>query len=298
MIVAIIVTYNPDPGQFKRLLELCVPQVDAVVVVDNGSSVPVKAWLDACETTQIIWRPLGENKGIAAAHNEGIRQARLVNADYVLIFDHDSAPAPDMAERLLAALKKKQEEGGHVAAVGPCYTDPRRDNPPPFTRIEGLCLKRCAYSKDTPIVPVDYLVSSGSLIPVAALDAVGEMKEDLFIDYVDVEWGLRANAKGFQSFGVFSALMEHNLGDETIRIFGRKLAVHSSLRHYYMFRNATWLYTQKDVPLNWKLVDGARFAVRFVCYALFAKPHLEHIRNMTQGVFDGLRGRLGKKFAE
>lgn len=295
MIVAIIVTYNPEQKQLKRLLDLCLPQVDSVVVVDNGSTVPVIAWLTDQGSSKIVWRSLGENKGIAAAHNEGIRQARSMKADYVLIFDHDSAPAPDMVKKLLAALKAKQEEGYKVAAVGPCYRDLRRDNPPPFTRIEGLRFRYCTYSKETPVVIVDYLVSSGSLIPMATFDAVGDMREELFIDYVDVEWGLRAKAKGYLSFGVFAATMEHSLGDETLHVFGRKIALHSPLRHYYMFRNSVWLYKQQGVPLNWKIVDGARFFVRYFCYAMFAKPRLEHIRNMTMGVLDGLRSKLGKK---
>jgi rhamnosyltransferase len=295
MIVAIIVTYNPEQAGLHRLLNLCVPQVDAVVIVDNGSTIPIPTWLPPLQSEKIIWLPFGENRGIAAAHNAGIHKARLLNADYILLFDQDSEPAEDMVSHLLNALQIKKGEGYKVAAVGPCYVDPRRDNPPPFTHVCGLRLVHSTFSPSTRIVPVDYLVSSGSLIPISTLDAIGNMKEDLFIDYVDVEWGLRAKAKGYISFGVFDAMMQHKLGDETIQLFGRKLAVHSALRHYYMFRNAFWLYTQKGIPLNWKLVDGARFGARFICYALFAKPRFTNIKNMSLGIFHGLRGKLGKK---
>ncbi|MBV8060961.1 MAG: glycosyltransferase family 2 protein [Alphaproteobacteria bacterium] len=294
MVAAIIVTYNPEEDRFTSLLNAIVPQVDHVIVVDNGSTVPVKTWIDAVGDRNIIWHPLDSNKGIATAHNEGIRRAHNLGAKYVIIFDHDSGPAPDLVATLIAALQQKEAEGFKVAAVGPCYSDPRRNNPPPFLYMSGLRMKRRAYDPAQPIVPVIYLITSGSLIPMATLDEVGGMRDALFIDYVDLEWGLRANAKGYQSFGVFAGKMQHNLGDETATVFGYKFALHSPLRHYYMFRNNIWLWRQSFVPLQWKLIDALRFPIRFVSYAVFSKPHGKHIAMMLRGMLDGMRDKLGK----
>ncbi|NKY39271.1 WYL domain-containing protein, partial [Cellulomonas septica] len=37
-VVAVVVTYHPEPAALRRLLDATARQVDAVVVVDNGST--------------------------------------------------------------------------------------------------------------------------------------------------------------------------------------------------------------------------------------------------------------------
>jgi rhamnosyltransferase len=116
----------------------------------------------------------------------------------------------------------------------------------------------------------------------------------MFIDYVDIEWGLRARRCGYRSYGVCAAAMTHSIGDSPITLLGKRYLVHSPLRHYYHFRNAAWLYKQKYVPLQWKLADGLRLATRYLFYTFFARPRLSHCRMMTIGLFDGVRSRLGR----
>ena len=293
MLVAIIVTYEPEPEALKGLLEAAMPQVDAVVVVDNGSQDAVSQWVSEWTDGVAICLPLGRNLGIAAAQNEGIKWAKARGASYVVFFDQDSRPSQDMVRRLLDASIAKANQGCLVAAVGPRYVDSRRHNPPPFIRIRGLSLRRldCAHED---IVAVDYLISSGSVISMATLDAVGGMAEPLFIDYVDIEWGLRARRLGFESFGVCNATMEHALGENPALFFGRRIPVHSPLRHYYLFRNAVYMYRWVKLPKNWKIVDGWRLVLKFVFYSFVTKPRTKHFSYMAKGILDGLRGHMGK----
>jgi rhamnosyltransferase len=292
VIAAVVVTYNLEPARFLRLLAATGPQVHRIVVVDNGSRPELLEWLRARTASGLILIELGRNAGIAAAQNHGIRRARSLGCSHVLLLDHDSVPAPSMVRQLLAVVE--QPPGGRqVAAAGPRYLDERQNNPPPFIRVRGLRVTRCPCVQDGDVVEVDYLIASGSLIPLATLDAVGDMAEDLFIDYVDIEWGLRAAGRGFQSYGVCGAAMEHDLGETPIRFLGRSLPLHSPLRHYYHFRNAVWLYLNADVPLNWKLADGWRLVLKYGFYATFARPRLAHLHMMSRGVLHGLRGRLG-----
>ena len=124
-------------------------------------------------------------------------------------------------------------------------------------------------------------------------DIVGKMAEELFIDYVDIEWGLRARRLGFQSYGVCAALMAHDLGETPVKFMGKSLPVHSAMRHYYHFRNAIWLYRSAELPLHWKCADGWRLLLKYGFYTLFAKPRLEHFSMMSRGILDGLSGRMG-----
>lgn len=289
-VAAIVVAYHPDIDLLGAQLTRLAPQVTDIVLVDNGSPCDLVAWNAERVPAAAVVIALGENLGIAAAQNVGIQWARKRRAEFILLMDQDSIPAPDMVEKLISAIAKQSSP----AAVGPRYLDKRQDNPPPFIRIQNLTLGRCACATEDSVVSVDYLISSGCLIPMSVLDKVGYMRDDLFIDYVDIEWGLRARHHGFQSYGVCGAHMQHSLGDQPIKFLGKNIPLHSPLRHYYHFRNAVVLYKEQWVPLNWKLVDGWRLCLKYVFYALFAKPRLAHLHMMTLGVWHGLRGKGGE----
>lgn len=292
---AVIVTFRPGLEKIRLLLDSLMQQVNGVVVVDNGSSDSLLAWLGAYQSLiPLKVLPLGDNKGIAAAQNAGIEYAGQQNPDYIIFFDHDSQPEPDMVAKLKAVAQAKAAAGVDVAAVGPRYRDERQDNPPPFIQVRGLKVERQPCSCGDSVVEVDYLIASGCLIPMRALTSVGDMREDLFIDYVDIEWGLRAKNKGFQSFGACAALMSHDLGDEPFVFFGKTYPNHSALRHYYHFRNAIWMYRQPWLPLHWKLADGWRLLLKYGFYTIFAKPRHQHWWMMSKGVLHGLSGRMGR----
>jgi len=294
-VAAVAVTYNPEIQELERLLAQLIGQVNEVIVVDNASANAALLPDTQIATAKALhWIFLPENCGIAAAHNAGIAEARRLGATHIALFDQDSEPADDMVPCLLAALERLEAMGHSVACVGPRYVDERQDNPPPFIRVEGLHLRRCVCTQADDIVAVDYLISSGSLIPMSALDTAGGMRSDLFIDYVDIEWGMRAQHKGLLSYGVCAAGMRHSLGNRPLEFLGRKIPLHSPLRHYYHFRNAVLLYKEPWVRWNWKLVDGWRLCLKYVFYSLFARPRMAHWGMMTLGVWHGLRGKTGK----
>lgn len=290
----IIVTYNPHFEALKLLLDAVIPQLDRVIIVDNGSKADIAAWLIQ-QNIHIDLIPLGDNLGIAKAQNVGIVQARAYGSGFVLLLDQDSLPAPDMVATLISAAKAQISNGVKLGCVGPRYEDTRQNNPPPFIRTIGFRLERQACTMPDAIVDVDYLIASGCLIPMTTLDDVGGMTEEMFIDYVDIEWGLRAQQKGYRSFGICAALMKHDLGDKPVLFRGRQIPVHSPLRHYYHFRNAIWLYRQPWLRFNWKVVDASRLLRKYIFYSLMTVPRLQHAKMMTLGIVHGLVGKMGKK---
>lgn len=296
--VAIIVTYHPDIVVLRQLIERLDTQVAATVIVDNGSPSCIATAVAGCSNNAVVV-PLVENRGIAAAQNIGIAHAKDLNPDYAVLFDQDSSPEPGMIATLVDAAARLQASGAKVGCVGPVYVDPRQSTPPFFVRIRGVSLERilCTGEEAGPI-PVDHLIASGSLFPMATLDAVGGMREDLFIDYVDIEWCERALVMGYQSYGVCAAVMHHSLGDDPIRFMGMQLPARSPLRHYYMFRNAVRLYGQPGLRWNWKVVDGLRLVRKYVFYGMFAKPRAAHLKMMSLGVWHGLTGKMGPYAAQ
>lgn len=287
-IYAVVVTYNPDLRKVDLLFSKLLSQVTGLIVVDNGSSQEVVRWLGS-QMISIEYEviELEQNQGIATAQNIGIQHAKADGATHVVLFDHDSDPNADMVAKLLNAIKHEQAKGTKVAAAGPRFVDLRQKSLPPFVRVEGFQLKTITCTCQG-VLKVDYLIASGCLIPMQTLEKVGCMKDELFIDYVDIEWGLRAKSLGFQSLGVCDAHMGHSLGDTTIQFRGKVHPLHRPTRHYYHFRNAIKLYKQSDVPFNWKVADSRRLLRQYIFYSLFAKPRFRHWWMMTKGIWHGV----------
>ncbi|WP_245271744.1 glycosyltransferase family 2 protein [Rhizobium sp. IBUN] len=243
-ITGVIVSCNPDMDGLRHLANAIAPQLDQLLVVDNGSRVGVG--LGDIVPGEVI--RLDDNYGIARA-----QRARANGSDYVLLLDQDSVPAVGMVATLLAALSVKEAEGFKVACVGPCYADSRKLDAAPFVRLEGLRLKRQARARLTAIIDVDFLIASGCLIPLSTIAGVDDMVEEMFIDYLDIERGLRAQGKGHRSYGVCGAPMEHALGDESV-----SRSVDATFPFIARFATTITCATQFGYAASLGLRDGGR----------------------------------------
>lgn len=293
-IVAVIVTYQPDIGELIQLLRVLKDQVSAIVVVDNGSNASHDLE-EILSREEAIFIQNGINLGVAEGQNRGIWWAKEYGADFVILFDQDSLPGNQMVQILASFARRKIQEGEKVGAVGPTNIDGRWDKPLPFVKIKYGVYIRIFCKADEEFVVTDHIISSGALIPMATLAEVGAMRSELFIDYIDVEWCLRARASNFTVYGLRDAQMVHSLGNSVFKIGTMKLTMHSASRDYYLFRNAVWMLRQAWIPFSWKFAEGKRILLRFLLYSLFAKPRAAQIKLMTLGILDGIRSKLGER---
>jgi rhamnosyltransferase len=283
-VCAVIVLYNPDKDRLIKVIESTSSMVDNIVIVNNGCSAETNDYLQniLSNNPKITCIPLIENMGLAFGINKGIAWAINNDNSHVLILDHDTVPQDKMVEILLETLEILDSAGEKVASVGASYFDPRSGLMHPFGK-EGTSLDL--------YVQVRYLQSSGSLTPISVLKELGLMDDFLFIHHIDQEWCLRALSKGFKSFGVNTAVMEHIVGDNTSRVWlGRwqKIHLHSPQRHYFSIRNSIVMCKRSYIPLAWKLEDLARSIFMFLFFSLTIAPRLEHAKMMTKGLMDGL----------
>ena len=292
-IAAVVVTFEPDLARLRALVDTVVDQVDGLVLVDNGNGSFYSDFSLDGGITNAQALSMGENRGLATAQNEGIKKAKELGAEFVLLLDQDSLPATDMVSSLLEAITTLRERGLRVAAVGPRYTDQNQRSLRPFVRVRNARVERFDCGRSDRVVEVDHLIASGSLVPMAALDAIGGMREEFFIDHIDTEWGLRARCEGYRLFGVCSAAMRHGLGDRPYRFLGRYVPIHSPLRHYYLFRNTVWLLRQGWIPWNWKIATARSAFLKLLFFAIVPRDRLSHIKMMFRGFWDGWRGQMG-----
>lgn len=287
---AVVVTYFPEPDAIARL-ERLADLLPHLVVVDNtpgGADLlkPLASW------TGIVLMPLLENAGIACALNVGIRRLIERNCDYFFLFDQDSDVPNDLIGGLLACHQKL---GGmsKVAQVGPAYFDRRLQQMAPFIRRNGWHMRRLL-PVGVKAIEADYLITSGACLTRAAWEAVGPMDESLFIDFVDIEWGLRAMNRGWKSYGDPQIIMQHTLGEEPVRVLGRKYPMHTPLRHYYFVRNCIALMRRAYVPLAWKVIEFRKLPLRFAVYCVFTEEPMLHFKMMCRGLWHGLIGKSGR----
>ena len=298
-VCAIVVTHQPDISVLTDVLNGLARQVAAVVVVDNDSEEKTLRLISTCaEERGLHLLALKDNLGLGAAHNRGIDYARGQGSQYVLILDQDSVPCAGMVARLVQASETLRASGHRIAAVGPRYVDPTTRQSSFFVRFGCLEFRRVWCDETSAQThEADFLISSGSLISISAIDEIGGMDEAFFIDHVDTEWFLRARAKGFKSFGVCDAIMTHKLGSETLNVWvgrWRTMPLHSPLRHYYTVRNSILLYRRQYSPRKWIVNDVLRLLKVFCFFVLFAAPRLQHAGMMVRGAWHGLRGRAGR----
>ncbi|WP_425266482.1 glycosyltransferase family 2 protein [Burkholderia puraquae] len=285
----VIVFYRPDSGCVARANRLAT--VCPCVVIDNTESVstPEALGLD----TRVDYVANGANLGIATALNQGVERLIEAGCTSALLFDQDSEPSGELLVELPRTLAAERTRNHRVALVGPAYEDARLGGVAPFVRFGYLKLHRVQPDGVKPIA-VDFLITSGSCVNLETWRDIGPMDDSLFIDFVDLEWCVRARSKGYSVLGAPALRLTHELGGEPVKVFGRSYPGHSAVRHYYLFRNAIALIRRSYVPWSWKSTELVKMPFRLAIYVLFMQPRMAHLRLSLLGIWHGLSGRSGE----
>lgn len=302
IIAAIVVTYLPNELLLNRILRSICNEVKHVYVIDNTPTESVD-WLSAewlaKSGLDVGYHPLGDNFGIAKAQNVGIEFAIRDGCDHVILFDQDSAPLAGMINKLANAELKLLASGIKVGSVGPLFLDEKTNEYAPAIRHIGFMIRKIKVtpSESLPVL-ADYLISSGSLIRISVFQKIGVMKEELFIDWVDIEWGLRACNFCYSNFLVPEAIMLHSIGDEVTSIGNRRINLHSDIRNYYIVRNACHLLLDKSIKWQWRANIFFKIPqyVIFYSFKTLSKKRTKSFIILVRACFDGFSGRLGKAF--
>lgn len=300
-ILAIIVAYYPDRETLLALVDELRKQVTEIIIVDNTPAENDNLWeilRDRVDTYPLRILRLGKNLGVATAINVGIDVAIIENFSHVLLSDQDSLPFPKMVSGLLQAERVISDTGQRVGAVGPVYIDTVTGIRFPFQvqQHRKLFYSRRHANENAPDVETLCLISSGSLINISVFRDVDVMREDFFIDHVDVEWCHRAISKGYVLVGTSRGLMQHHMGDACLRawFFGwHHLNGYSPTRLYYRFRNFTYLLRFSYIPFFWKVRASWHWLGNLYAHTVFSSDRKENLKAILSGIWDGLSGKMG-----
>ena len=296
IIGSVIVTYNPDREVLAGLIGSITSSVKTVVLSDNGSNNIGEIKVLAAGFGNVTIIELGDNMGIGFAQNRGI-EAVFADKDIegVLLFDHDSHPSLDMVTTLGNAYEDMTAKGIPVGALGPVYMDPRTENNYPISVFSGFSLlKKYPIPGDNTPMAASFLIASGSLIPRSTYEKVGGMREDFFIDYIDIEWSFRATHNGLPSYAIPNAKMVHQVGDNRFKMFGREISIHSPLRRYYLARNSVFMVKTGYIDWRYKVREVFYSVSRVFVFLFFVDKRMTYLRYIIKGWGDGFKGKYGK----
>lgn len=262
-VVAIVPTFNRG-GQLRECLAGLAAQtrpLDAVIVVDNASTEPIREILEQEHRRfRLGYVRIDSNTGSAGGFAAGVEAALAAGADWVWLQDNDGVAHPDCLERL---LEQAASEPGAALLAPQVYDEEgevQGQHRGRYVRGHTLPASEATYSQ--PALRVDYASYIGILVAAEAIAAAGGPDPRLFLWVDDLEWCLRLGEHG-PLFLVPGAAISHNDG-----VVNRSAGLLATLRthlfpgpnaalwrYLYAFRNSSWLRMRRhdQGPIGWGL---------------------------------------------
>jgi rhamnosyltransferase len=283
----IFVLYQPTEAFVCNLAKARVACPN-VVAVDNSPEADLRLHQFLREQgIQVIFNH--NEGGLAGAYNRGAEVLLARECDLIFLLDQDSdidgsffegmiLAAAGLSGAFLMGPKIYEIELQKYMPVIP----PDRHFPKPFRiddQTEGLFPTLC-------------IISSGSAISAAAYRKLGAFREDYFIEYVDVEYSLRARSQGVPVYMNAAVTLRQNNG--RIERHGKFFTTnHAAWRRYYIARNMAHclrLY-RSYCGLHW--LSGLMTIHQAALVLLFDSNKLKKLTAIACGYVDGVFGKLG-----
>ncbi|MCC5603686.1 glycosyltransferase [Nostoc favosum] len=245
--VAAYITCYQDQESANRCIQAIESQsiqVTAIYIVDNSD----KPLLLNENNQLLLIHHYPNNIGIAEGLVKALEWAIYQEYNFLWTFDQDSVPIANCLEILLETYYQLSQKNNYeIGIIAPTPSDPRTGKV-----IEGavffndhfLGLK---HNNSVDFYECDSPITSGSLISLAAAKTISPPSPDLFIDGIDLDYGLRLRQKGFHNLIATKAIMHHNFGSPIQVKFMNKyryIQQYSPLRYYYICRNHSYLETR------------------------------------------------------
>jgi rhamnosyltransferase len=280
-VAAGIVAFNPQQGLTLLVAQL-VGRDCPVLVHDNGSTCGLDVLAD-CEGLGATIVRAGGNSGIAGGLAALLDRA-TGSYEWLLTFDQDSLIEDGYVDGIMASATLADPK---VAIVAPRVVE----------TASGATVQGPA--QDGRPREVARVISSGALCRVAALNAIGGFREDLFIDYVDYDLCLRLRAAGWKVVIEPKAVLHHTIGAQTshrlLGILPVETSNHSADRQYYKYRN--YLLLARDRTLlgdpRSAVLDAGALLWGPLKILLFENDRGAKLRAIGHGVADGIARRTG-----
>ncbi len=240
-VVAVIVTYN-RVELLAKVLEAVANQsypIKQILVVDNNSADNTQNLVaeKSQQYPNIAYHNTGDNLGGAGGFARGFELAIECGFDYLWLMDDDMRPSTDCLQNLLA----KEFDGirqpvrfnldGSCAELAP--VDFELANPFRFKPTTVKVFDLYPFTEDE--IDIAGAPFEGPLISKSVVDTIGIPDSRYFIFYDDMEYSIRARAKGYSVKCVGAAKAERLLNNNQSNDL-------NSWKGYFMLRNFFYIH--------------------------------------------------------
>ncbi|HYF46022.1 MAG TPA: glycosyltransferase [Acidimicrobiales bacterium] len=277
--LTVVVVHRNRPERFRTTVDALRAQTvpTRVLVIDTGSEPAARDEVAAmvAERPEDELVAAGVNLGFGPGANEGLRRWLATGeATWVGLCPHDALPAPDCAERVLAAVAPRPRAGLASADVGDRLS-------PVVDRYFGTLFRPAAV--DEGWEPVDYPHGTLLFASRACLEDVGLFDERYFSYCEEADLGLRARARGWEIGLVRGA-----------RVTNTDLSSSVAVVDYLQLRN-TCLLTREHFGRYAAFIRITTALLQLVSQTLrpARRPLVFHARARVRALRDHLRGSYG-----
>lgn len=279
-----IVLYNPDLIRLNENIKSILPQVDLLILIDNGSANVNKVIEKYNSEKKIKVIENHKNLGIASALNTICEIAKLENYEWVMLLDQDSICSATIIESY-----RKYINDSNVGLLTPFIID-----------INKISINDYKEMDLNDVDVVDWAISSASFINIVIWEKLGKFMDSLFIDGVDIDYSIRLKLNNYTQLRINDEYLLQEVGkaEKTwlkrihrdnsgeIRFINYYRSNHSPIRQYYMAKNHIIISKKykKYIPL-WKSIVLSMLII--IPKLVFEKPKLKVIPKIIIGVLEG-----------
>lgn len=265
-----IVLFNPEMKRLEENISSVLPQVDFLLLVDNGSSNigEVRSKYAKNDKIQIIRNK--NNCGIATALNQIFRYASENGFSWVFTLDQDSVSVPGIVNTYSGYIGIK-----NIGMITCNIVDRNYYTENKFAPNEN-------YNE------IDWCITSGAFMSVDAYLASDGFDDKMFIDSVDWDMCMNLRKHGYKVIRLNVNGLIHEVGKgKNIKLFWKNYVTynHPPFRQYYMARNHIYLaykYPQY-VSKSREIIREIRFELQIL---LYEKDKFKKIASRWKGLRD------------
>lgn len=285
-ICACIVCYHPDVKTLQQLVEFFSKNRVRVLLFFN--SPPVE---DFIGYEDVLILGTGDNVGIASAQKQLFTKALNLGFRYVISSDQDSI-YPDI---FISSMLSFKDQFPDAAVVCPGWVNSRKRGAVSEKQyvLDGQRMQpRVADFGEK----LSHAISSGMFIDLSILNFSDFIDETLFIDWVDNDLCWRLVSNGYNIRYNDKTILHHDLGGAYSSFRGIGFTRRSSVRDYYIVRNAIYLFLRRSYCVKCK---------RYLFHKIITHPflscverrslfgHLCHFKLICRALYDGVLGHVG-----
>lgn len=264
------VLYNPDIHVINNL-ETYVRNVDISVIVDNSDDKNVVVQ-NLKNDKRFIYIDMNGNKGIAAALNRGIEYLYNQGIEFALTMDQDSQFPSQFYQNIVRIVDRNKQT----------YS------------VIGLNFNHKVDTSNANVIEAHYWLTSGNFVNIADFINVGKFNENLFIDYVDIEYGYKLYRHNLRLCYLEGYSLRHKIGNPIeIHLFNKKFYAmnHSPIRYYYRYRNSFYLY--KMDKKFFRREYWRELFINIPKMIFFEHDRKNKFKMICKGIRDAKKGKLG-----